>query len=203
MNPMTRIKICGIKSLEVAQAALAYGADYLGFVFAEGKRTVSPELVSGILKGLPAKTRTVGVFLNQSPETVAAIARIAGISHIQLHGEEDPLAYCFIGLPIIKAIPVTPAGQVQNTPIIGSLYGLLDTRLPGQTGGTGTPFNWEAARNNSLELPCFLAGGLNAANVREAITILKPYGVDVSSGVETEGTKNPELIRRFIEQIRR
>lgn len=200
---MPRIKICGIKDVETARAAVAYGTDYLGFVFAAGKRFVSPELVRSILQELPAGILSVGVFLNQTPEEVAAFSRTAGISHIQLHGEEVPQAYRFIGLPIIKAIPVTPEGTVVIPRLTGGHYGLLDTRLPGRSGGTGIPFNWEAARNQLLPLPCFLAGGLTPANVREAIGILSPYGVDVSSGVERNGVKSPELIRQFIEEIRR
>lgn len=200
---MTRIKICGIKDLETAKAALAYGADYLGFVFAGGKRHVEPDHVSSILSGLSVACFSVGVFLNQPPEAVAKIAQQSGITHIQLHGEEDPEDYVFIGLPIIKAIPVTPEGLVLKTQLNQCSFGLLDTRLPDQNGGTGTPFRWSSARNQLPEIPCFLAGGLNASNVREAITVLSPYAVDVSSGVEENGIKSPELIRQFIEKIRR
>ncbi len=200
---MIRIKICGLKDAPTAQAALAYGADYLGFVFAGGKRHVEADQVRTILAELPSAINTVGVFLNQSPAEVSEMARVSGITHIQLHGDEKPEDYAFIGLPIIKAIPVSPEGSVADTDLTGCRYGLLDTRLPNQTGGTGMPFNWSGARNRMPATPCFLAGGLNAGNIREAIEILSPYGVDVSSGVETAGAKNPELIRQFIEKIRR
>ncbi len=200
---MTRIKICGIRDLATAKASLACGADYLGFVFAGGKRHVEPEQVRTILRALPAEISTVGVFLNQPPQEVAEFARQSGITHIQLHGEEKPEDYRFIGLPIIKAIPVTPEGAILDTDLSGSRFGLLDTRIPGRTGGTGTPFNWYAACKQIPPIPCFLAGGLTPGNVREAIETLSPFAVDVSSGVETNGVKNPELIRQFIEEIRR
>lgn len=200
---MTRIKICGIKDTVTAQAALTYGADYLGFVFAGGKRHMQADQVRAILAELPSGIQAVGVFMNQSPEAVAEMARQSGITHIQLHGEENPADYIFIGRPIIKAIPITPEGTVIETSLARCNYGLLDTRLPDQTGGTGTPFNWSVARNTIPSIPCFLAGGLSPSNVREAIEILSPYAVDVSSGVEKDGVKSPELIRQFIQQIRR
>lgn len=200
---MTLIKICGIKDSAIAKAALASGADYLGFVFAGGKRHMEPDQVRSILSTLPSGTNAVGVFLNQSPQEVLAIVQQSGITHIQLHGDENPEEYRFIGLPIIKAIPVTPEGTVLETRLNGSHYGLLDTRLPGQTGGTGTPFNWAAARSRIPSIPCFLAGGLTPANVREAVDTLSPFAVDVSSGVEKNGVKDPELIHQFIQQIRR
>lgn len=200
---MTRIKICGIRNITAAQAAIKYGADYLGFVFADGKRHVEPDHVRTILSELHSTVRSVGVFLNQSPSEVSDICRQAGITHIQLHGDEKPADYSFIGLPIIKAIPVTPEGTILDAALDSARYGLLDTRLPGQTGGTGTPFNWSAAAGKLPGIPCFLAGGLNSNNVLEAIELLAPFAVDVSSGVEKSGVKDPELIRQFIQKIRR
>lgn len=200
---MTRIKICGIRNVAAAQAAIKYGADYLGFVFADGKRHVEPDQVRTILSELDSAVSSVGVFFNQSPSEVSEICRKAGITHIQLHGEEKPTDYSFIGLPIIKAIPVTPEGIILDAALESAHYGLLDTRLPNQTGGTGTPFNWSAAVGKLPDIPCFLAGGLNSNNVLEAIELLAPFAVDVSSGVEINGVKDPELIRQFIQKIRR
>lgn len=198
-----KIKICGIQDAQTARAAFDLGADYLGFIFAGGPRKVTPEQVCSILSSLPTGTAAVGVFMDQPPEDVLEIVRLSGITHLQLHGEENPSEYRSIGLPILKAVPVTPEGIVGPFPLQGSDFALLDTRIPSQRGGTGKPFNWNNAKSNTPNQPFFVAGGLTPLNVREAIEMLSPYGVDVSSGVEIDGVKNLELISRFIKEIRR
>lgn len=200
---MTAVKICGLMDANAAGAAAVAGADYLGFVLAEGRRRMAPEAVRTILESLPAGQCAVGVFQNQPPREVAEMAAIAGVTCLQLHGDEDPAAYRFIGLPIIRAIPVTPQGAVSDVCLKHCSFGLLDTRLPGHRGGSGVPFDWAAAADRLPVIPCFLAGGLNAGNVLKAVAVLRPYAVDISSGVEVDGRKDPALIKQFIETVRR
>lgn len=197
------IKICGIQNEDSAKTAFDLGADCLGFIFAGGSRKVTPDQVRAILNSLRSSGPFVGVFMNQSPAEVSEIARLSGITHLQLHGNEVPSEFRHIGLPILKAVPVTPEGVVGPSILNGSDYALLDTRIPGRHGGTGTAFDWDHARSSVPQLPFFVAGGLNPSNVRNAIASLLPYGVDVCSGVESNGVKNPDLIARFINEIRR
>lgn len=199
---MTRIKICGIQSLDIAQSAVDAGADCIGFVFAPSRRAIAPEQARFIAGAIPETIGKVGVFVNDTPETVAAIARTAMLTHIQLHGNEDPAQYRHIGLPIIKAMAVSPEGTLLEVPSEAADFILLDTQAAGQFGGTGKPFRWTDALAKQLNRPLFLAGGLNPENVTEALRVMKPYGVDVSSGVETNGIKSPERIRSFIEEVR-
>lgn len=200
---MLTVKICGIQTIESAQAAQDFGADLIGFVFAESRRKIG---VSAAAKISAALTRVgkVGVFLDQPLTEVLEIAERCRLDLVQLHGDESP-EYCQkLNRPVIKAFRLdsnfSPAlVQTYHVPWI-----LLDSFVPGQAGGTGVAFDWEAGRKR-LGQPnqrLLVAGGLTPENVAEAIGILQPDGVDVSGGVEDGGEKSLEKIGRFIDAAR-
>ncbi len=198
---MTRVKICGITSPEDALIAVEAGADALGFVFyQESPRHIFPEEAARIINLLPPFVQAVGLFVNETPETVNQISRICRLGLVQLHGDETP-DYCRkIEQRIMKAFRVRTLTCLD--PIAGyhPTACLLDAYSPSFYGGTGTSFNWEiaqAARQRGHRI--VLAGGLTPDNVAEAIRQVQPYGVDVSSGVESApGKKDPDKVRRFV-----
>ena len=197
---MTKIKICGVTNIEDAMVIAELGADALGFVFAPSKRRVSPEVAKEIIEKLPPFITTVGVFMDTLMDEVHQIADYTGIDVVQLHGNEPP-EYCDgLKKKVIKRITVTD----HDTPEIlisrmeryrVSAY-LLD---PG--AGSGKVFNWERAVG--IDLPLIIAGGLTPDNVSYVVRLLKPYGVDVSSGVELlPGKKDKKKVKRFVEEVR-
>lgn len=202
---MVKVKICGIRTKDIALAVSAMGADALGFVFAESPRRVEPETVREIIAQLPPFVSTVGVFVNEDPFRVQEIADYCRLDYVQLHGEEIP-AYCrLLQVKIIKAVRVRDIRSIEQIkPYLGVVSGfLLDTYVPGKAGGTGAAFNWEIAREAGESTPVILAGGLTPQNVETAIRQARPYGIDVSGGVETDGQKDLVKIKAFIEEARR
>jgi len=203
-----RVKVCGIQTLPEAQAALQEGVDALGFVFAASSRRITPEKAASISKELPPFVARVGVFVDEAAATVGEIAAYCGLDTLQFHGEETE-AYCrsFHGYRIIKAFAASPFLSVERCRGYRCGAVLLDTAYKGKKGGGGRVFDWRLALpfsgSSGFPLPLILAGGLNPGNVPEALESLKPYGVDVSSGVEKNGIKDRELIRAFMNQIRR
>ncbi|SMB98343.1 phosphoribosylanthranilate isomerase [Thermanaeromonas toyohensis ToBE] len=199
---MVRVKICGIRSLEEAWAALDAGAHALGFVFAPSKRRIEPETAREIIKKLPPFITAVGVFVNEPRSRLLEIASFCRLHVLQLHGEESP-DYCrSLAYPLIKAIRVRDIRVLELIPRYPVEAILLDTYVPGCPGGTGQTFNWEIAQEAvGMGRPLILAGGLTPENVGEAIQKVRPYAVDVSSGVETDGRKDPMKIARFIEAV--
>ena len=197
------IKICGLRTLEAAQTAAESGADLIGFVFADSKRKVAvatAAIISAAVKG-PGK---VGVFVNQSLSEVLEIADRCRLDYLQLHGEESP-DYCrSLNRPVIRAFRVGPDFTPAAVADYPADYLLLDSFVPGQPGGTGIPFDWHAVslRIGRPRQKFLVAGGLTPENVPVAIRILNPDGVDVSGGVETDGVKDPDKIRRFIAAVR-
>lgn len=199
---MTRIKICGITSLEVALAATEAGTDALGFVFAPSSRRIQPVMAKEIISQLPPYVNAVGVFVNEKPEVVCQIAEYCGLHLIQLHGEETP-EYCKdLNRPVVKAIRVAAPEHLLPMADYRVQGFLLDSLVAGQQGGTGKSFPWNLAREAAQYGKIILAGGLNPDNVVTAINCALPYGVDVSSGVETGGTKDLAKICDFIKRVR-
>lgn len=199
-----KVKICGITNLDDALAAIEAGADALGFVFyPDSPRHIFPEQAAAIIRKLPPFITTVGLFVDEPPESVNATADLCGLDIVQLHGDEPP-SYCnLIQRRVIKAFRIKnitslePTGDYQVSSI------LLDAWSPSAHGGTGRTFNWEIAAAASVSTRIILAGGLTPENVAEAINRVKPYAVDVSSGVESSpGQKDADKIRRFINQAR-
>ena len=212
---MTRIKICGIREEVHALAAVEAGADFVGFVFAPTRRQVSPakarEIVDTVKKSNSA-IKPVGVFVDTPASEVNRIADSCGLDWVQLSGNES-WEYCRqIARPIIKAIRI---GQQLCEEINAELtvglktlspqrfISLLDSQVEGKYGGTGITFDWSLAQQVAKEFTVIIAGGLNPENVARVIEIATPWGVDVSSGVETDGTKDIAKIKAFIEAVRR
>ena len=198
---MIKVKICGITSPEDALTAAEAGADALGFVFyKESPRHIFPEEAARIINLLPPFVQTVGLFVNEEADTVNQISRFCRLGLIQLHGDETP-DYCSrIENRTVKAFRVrtlTCLDPITDYRLSGCL---LDAYSPSFYGGTGTSFNWEIAREAVLRNHLIiLAGGLTAENVADAIRQVRPYAVDVSSGVESApGKKDADKVREFI-----
>lgn len=199
-----KIKICGITNIEDARAASDLGADALGFIFyRESKRYVDPETVKDIISELPPFITKVGVFVKSDLNEIQSIKEKTGIDIAQLHGDETPEFCCSIPFKVIKVIRVkdkSDIGQVAQYPDQDILF---DTYSDKEYGGTGENFNWELLKDLSLSGNLILSGGLNPDNVLDAVKIVRPYAVDVSSGVESEpGKKDYEKIEKFIEAIK-
>ena len=195
-----KVKICGITDVETAKSACEYGADALGFVFAESKREITPKRAEEIIQELPANVLKIGVFVNESVEVIQKIADECGLTHVQLHGDEDNYQIRRLNIPSIKSLGVTSESDMKNAQRYEADYILFDSPKEKFHGGNGKTFSWELLRDMPKELrkKTILAGGLNALNIEEAIRNVRPYMVDVSSGVETEGKKDVEKIKQFI-----
>ena len=200
-----RVKICGFTRLSDVRAAVVAGADALGFVFApRSKRVLTIPRAAELVTGVPAFVSRVGLFMDQDYEAVARILDRVPLNLLQFHGAEDA-AFCRrFGLPYIKAVSMDSDRAVERA---GQEYTdasalLLDSHPAGGVGGTGVVFDWSLITQSSL--PLVLAGGLEPGNVRQAIERLKPWAVDVSSGVETApGIKSEALMREFIKEAKR
>ncbi|MBI2853513.1 MAG: phosphoribosylanthranilate isomerase [Chloroflexi bacterium] len=200
---MIRVKICGITNLEDALWAARCGADALGFVFAPSPRRVTLDQVRGIVPNLPPYVTKVGVFVDQDLAFVKEAMATCPLDVAQLQGSESP-EYCRELFPrVVKAFRVKDARSLANMANYRVAAYLLDSYVEGRDGGTGTAFNWDLARDAGRHGPVILGGGLNKHNVWLAITMVQPYGVDVSSGVESAaGRKDPVKVRDFIQAAR-
>lgn len=192
---MTKVKICGLSNIEAVKTAVSAGADYIGFVFAPSKRQVTVEQAIDLAKFIPSHIQKVGVFVSPSrAELLEAIEKV-GLDLVQVHGQvADDL---FENLPCasIQAVQVDEGGHVSNSQ---ADYLLFDAPV----AGSGQTFDWGRLDTTGLAQPFFIAGGLNEDNVARAIQHFSPFVVDVSSGVETDGQKDHEKIRRFIERVK-
>ncbi len=200
-----KVKICGITNLEDARHASACGADALGFVFYPGSpRCVEPDQVRRIVAELPPLLTTVGLFVNESPARIREVVDFCGLNTVQLHGDEEPEQCCYPPCRVIKALRLR--GDMQHALFAAYKVSalLLDAYVPDQFGGTGHRCDWQQAAKLAAQHRVILAGGLNAENVAEAVRQVRPYGVDVSSGVEEQpGQKDPEKVARFIRMARK
>jgi phosphoribosylanthranilate isomerase len=199
---MVRVKICGIQRLEDAMAAVDAGADAIGLNFwRPGRRYVLPEVARVIARALPPLVMRVGVFADEDAETVRKITTLCGLDALQLHGSESPEFCHQFDRPVIKGVKVRGPESVMGLDRYRVAAFLLDAHVPGEMGGTGRTFDWALAARAKEAGPVILSGGLTPENVGEAIRAAKPYAVDVASGVETEGRKDPAKIRAFIAQV--
>lgn len=194
-----KVKICGLTDVETAVAAANYGADAIGFVFAESRRRITLEQAKEIIPHLPKEVWKVGVFVNETREEIESIASAVGLTHIQLHGDETALFSETISLPVIKSFSFQGNESLEALGEFSSDFILLDSPKGKYRGGNGTAFNWNEVNPKLMNRKkVILAGGLNADNVEAAITIIKPFMVDVSSGVETDGIKDLSKMKTFI-----
>jgi phosphoribosylanthranilate isomerase len=198
------VKICGLTRSQDAELAVGLGASALGFVFwPNSPRTVSTDVAKGIAANVPANVLKVGVFVDQPVEEVARIMDEVGLDVAQLHGRESP-EYCrrLAKRTIFKAIGMTDNGSTRVDDFDADVVLLIDAHDPALFGGTGKTVNWDSAREIAARRRTILAGGLNAANIKLAIRSVRPYGVDVSSGVESvPGVKDPNRLRTFFEAL--
>lgn len=203
------IKICGLQDAQSVRGTVWSGASALGFMLAPSRRRIEPEAIAAILSELPAeRPLTVGVVVNESPGAIDEIVRVSGVDVIQLSGDESPDLLDGIDHTVWKALRF-PAGTTveQASRIVESWLSpprpaeavLIDASVPGRYGGTGHTADWELVARLAESYPVILAGGLTPANVGGAIDAVRPFGVDVSSGVEVDGSKDPGLIQAFID----
>jgi phosphoribosylanthranilate isomerase len=205
MQATPRIKICGITREQDALYAAALGVDAVGFVLARSPRRVTPGRIQEITALLPPFVSTVGVFVDTDADDVREIVRTCRLDWVQLHGDEPPEYCADLGLNVLKAIRVRDAASIEAMAAYRDhVKGfVLDTYVERQKGGTGQTFDWALARQARAFGPVILAGGLTAQTVTEAINMAEPYGVDVSSGVESApGIKDHDRMRLFVEAVR-
>ena len=192
---MTKVKICGLSTKEAVGTAVSAGADYIGFVFAPSKRQVTLEQAAEMAKLIPANVKKVGVFVSPNrTELLEAIEKV-GLDFVQVHGQVVDDLFENLSCASIQAVQVDGDGHVPNSQ---ADYLLFDAPV----AGSGQTFDWDQLDMTELAQPFFIAGGLNEDNVARAIQHFSPFAVDVSSGVETDGQKDHEKIRRFIERVK-
>ncbi|MEW5746226.1 MAG: phosphoribosylanthranilate isomerase [Nitrospirota bacterium] len=201
---MVRVKICGITNTEDALAAVEYGADALGFIFFEkSPRYISPLKAKEIIAYLPPFVTAAGVFVNEDPATMKETMSLAGITVLQLHGDEPPET-CSIWPRVVKAMRVKDFTDLKPLEKYRVSAFLLDTYSPREFGGTGQTFNWDIAVEAKRYGKIILSGGLNPDNIERAVQWVRPYAVDVSSGIEErKGKKDLKKMRAFIERAKR
>ena len=192
---MIKVKICGLSTKEAVKTAVSAGADYIGFVFAPSKRQVTVEQAIDLAKFIPSHIQKVGVFVSPSrAELLEAVDKV-GLDFVQVHGQVVDKLFENLPCASIQAVQVDGNGHVPNSQ---ADYLLFDAPV----AGSGQTFDWGQLDTTELAQPFFIAGGLNEDNVARAIQHFSPFAVDVSSGVETDGQKDHEKIRRFIERVK-
>ncbi len=213
---MTRVKICGLKDEVHALAAAEAGADFIGLVVAPSQRQITPtqaERIASVVKATGQAVEVVGLFVNETAQTVNEMADFCRLDRVQLSGDET-WEYCReIKRPLIKVLRVSRRHSAERlgdilaegAKVLGDKQFIfsLDAHVKGKYGGTGVTFNWSVARQIAEQYPIIIAGGLTPENVARAIDQATPWGVDVSSGVEVNGAKHTARIRAFINAVRR
>ena len=192
---MTKVKICGLSTKEAVKTAVSAGADYIGFVFAPSKRQVTLDQAAELARLIPADVKRVGVFVSPSRAELLEVIDKVGLDLVQVHGQVADDLFEDLPCASIQAVQVDGDGHVPNSQ---ADYLLFDAPV----AGSGRTFDWGQLDTTDLSQPFFIAGGLNEDNVEEAIQHFTPFAVDVSSGVESNGQKDHEKIRRFIERVK-
>lgn len=202
-----QVKICGITECEDALGAVKLGVDALGFIFASSPRRIAPEMARFIIEAIPPFIKTVGVFVNEKAAAIRDYINYCGLDLVQLHGDEPP-DFCRKLMPhTIKAVRIKDESSLEMC----SAYKenvralLLDTYAKDKAGGTGKTFDWQLAlKIKEAGIPIILSGGLGPSNIEEAIRVVRPYAVDVNSGVEEcPGKKSYALMKEVMEKVRR
>ena len=205
---MVRVKICGITSTADAQAAIDAGANLLGFNFyPKSPRHIEEAKAAEIRRKLPKRVKAVGIFVNWLPADVIALRSSLPLDAVQLHGDEpaETVAEIALAVPVIKAFRVEPGFPLTILEEYSQAFAFLfDAAHTDQYGGTGRTTDWDVARRAAAKHRIILAGGLKVENVAAAVRIVRPYGIDVASGVESSpARKDPRLLREFIQEVRR
>lgn len=199
----TKIKICGLTRSGDVENVLACGADAIGFVFADSPRQLGPAAAAELASLVPSGVQRVGLFMDQSPAFIASVLDAVPLDVLQFHGRESEAQCNAFGLPWLKAVAMADLGSLERAldAYPGAMGLLLDSHGVGQRGGSGKVFDWSLAK--AADKPLWLAGGLNADNVGAAIKTVRPYAVDVSSGVESSpGVKDEAKMTAFCEAVR-
>jgi len=201
---MTKVKICGLKEQQHVRAAVEAGADAIGFVFAPSKRQISIEQAHQLAKDVPREVLKIGVFVNPSVEELRAAVEGVPLDYVQFHGEETPEFIRQQGYPAIKALSVRDKEDVRAAANYNVDYYLFDAPGTDFKGGSGHTFDWTLLEMAGIPRDkLILAGGLKAENIAEAVSLVSPYMVDVSSGVETDGIKDEAKINAFIQAVKK
>ena len=195
-----KIKVCGITNYEDASLAVSLGAHAIGFIFADSPRQVEPAKAKAIISDLPPFVKTVGVFVNEDLGIINNIIDFCGLDLVQLHGDESP-EICEALMPrVIKAFQLRDESSLDNLKLYKDKVKafLFDTYSKGKRGGTGKVFNWDlAVKGKQSDIPVILAGGLSPSNLLAAIETVKPYAIDLNSGIEDRpGKKSPQLLNK-------
>ena len=201
---MIEIKICGLTNVEDARAALAAGADYLGFVlYPKSPRAVTAVQLAAIRRRLPAEARAVGVFVNEPVARVLEVVRECRLWAAQIHGDEAAAAFRALPLPLWRAVAFRDGAWQPDPDGWNASRLVVDAAVPGEYGGTGSTADWQQAADLVRQWTVMLAGGLTSDNVAAAVTLVRPRGVDVSSGVEAApGRKDHGKITAFVQAVR-
>ncbi len=203
-----KVKLCGIRRPEDIGYMNEFKPDYVGFVFAGKKRRVTPLQAATLAEKLDKSVMRVGVFVNEDVKRIDGTVRIAGLDAVQLHGDETAEAVKALrsllphGVRIWKAVRVSSSKSIQAALKLGADCLLLDSFSPAEYGGTGKTADFGLIKEAKLSVPFFLAGGLNAGNIMDAIRGVSPSGVDISSGIETGGVKDRRKIKEIIEMLK-
>jgi phosphoribosylanthranilate isomerase len=203
MQRNTWIKICGITRVEDGKAAAEAGVDAIGLVFAESPRRVSETQARLIVRDLPTHVLRIGVFVDEAPAEIARLVAAAELDRVQLHGFEDPMVRELAGTRVLRAFRARDTAVLDEIAATAEKTFLLDTWTPDVVGGSGTRFDWNVAREAASLGRLILAGGLTPENVDKAVREVRPFGVDVSTGVEeAPGLKDPARIAAFVAAVR-
>lgn len=198
------VKICGIRTVQAAKAAWHAGADWLGFVFAPtSRRFIPPEQAADIIRQIGG-AKKIGVFVDEKPECINAISEQCHLDYVQLHGRETAGDCERITRPVIKAFGFKAGFSLQQVNAYPAAFVLIDTMSGGRFGGVGKTFDWQSAKEvlRKIQKPLLIAGGLGIENIKQAVHVFHPYGIDVSSGVEEAGEQSVEKIKAFISEAR-
>ncbi|MFZ0579191.1 MAG: phosphoribosylanthranilate isomerase [Psychrobacillus psychrotolerans] len=200
---MTKVKICGLMEKEHVEVAVQAGADAIGFVFAPSKRKITIDKARELAKGIPPEVWKIGVFVNATKEELLTAFQEVPLDFIQYHGQETPEFVRTNNVPSIKALSVHNEADVIQAKQYDTDFYLFDAPGTDYQGGSGEVFDWKLMEGNDIPTEkIILAGGLNLNNVKVAIEQIKPFMVDVSSGVERNGTKDIKLIQAFIRAVK-
>lgn len=202
-----KLKLCGIRRKEDIEYINEFCPDYIGFVFAPSRRMITPENAAALNSIKRSDIKSVGVFVNSSVSDICSAAEISGIDVIQLHGDENAEYICELrkhtGLEIWKAVRVKTEDDISKAHKLGADKLLLDSFSSSQYGGTGKTADWNIIKRSDITAPFFVAGGINADNILSAVSELSPYGIDISGGIETDGVKDREKIKKIIQLLER